>query len=172
VGGVPHLILVGLPGAGKTTVGAALAERLGWPFLDLDARIEERAGMRVAQIFEALGESAFRGMERAATMELAESTSRFVVAPGGGWITVPGLVELVRPPSRLVFLQVAPTTAIQRLEASVANRPLLAGPDPLAALHRLLTARQAFYLQADHTLSVDLMTPDEVAAAIMTLAGH
>ena len=171
MGGVPHLILVGLPGAGKTTVGAALAVRLGWPFLDLDERIEAQTGMRIPEIFAKQGEGAFRELERAATMELAESPTQSVVAPGGGWIAVPGLVELVRPPSKLIFLQVAPTTAFRRLAASVADRPLLAGADPLAALNGLLAERQAFYLQADHTLSVDSMTPDEVASAILTLAG-
>ena len=93
-----------------------------------------------------------------------------VVAPGGGWITVPGLVELLRPPSQLIWLQLSPSRALERLGSDVSTRPLLAGPDPLARMMALLAARETFYLQADHTLSVDSMTLDQVVDAILPLA--
>jgi shikimate kinase len=170
VGGAPHLILVGIPGAGKSTVGAALAARIGWPFLDLDARIEQRAGMPVSRIFETQGEAAFRALEREATEELARLEQAAVVAPGGGWIAVPGLVDLVRPPSRLIWLRLSTRAALDRLGAGVAARPLLAGPDPLGALTNLLAVREPYYVQADHTVSVEMMTVADVVAEILTLA--
>lgn len=165
-----HLILVGLPGAGKSTVGRLLAEQLRRPFVDLDEHIAARAGMSVRDIFAVHGEAAFRAFERDATLELAESAVPMVIAPGGGWITVPGMIDAVRPPSKLVWLRVAPSRAIERLGTEVSSRPLLAGENPLAAIEAILAARESFYLQSDHTVSVDSMAPAEVVAAILTLA--
>lgn len=168
--GASHLVLVGLPGAGKTTVGRALAARLGRPFVDLDARITARAGLSVAEIFASQGEARFRELERQATKEIAAAAAPMVVAPGGGWVVVPGLVALLRPPSRLVWLRLSPQSALARMGASVLDRPLLAGDDPLAALTGILATREAAYLQSDHTVSVETMTVDEVVDAIVTLA--
>jgi shikimate kinase len=167
-----HLVLVGIPGAGKSTVGRELARRLRWPFVDLDDEITRQAGMSVREIFTRHGETQFRALERAATERLAQTETPAVVAPGGGWITVSGLVELVRPPSQLIWLQLSPARALERLGAGIKHRPLLAGDDPLAALTTLLTAREAYYLQADHTLSVESMTPAEAAETILALAGR
>lgn len=165
-----HLILVGLPGAGKSTVGREVARRLQRPFVDLDDEICAAAGMSVREIFATHGEARFRDLERAATERLARSDAPAVVAPGGGWITVPGLVRLVRPPSRLIWLQLSAERALARLGAGVAVRPLLAVTDPLAALRDLLKARESFYMQADHTLSVEMMTPPEMVEATLALA--
>lgn len=170
VGRAAHLVLVGIPGAGKTTVARDLAARLQWPFVDLDEEIAARECMSVRDIFATRGEAHFRSLERAATERLAAAEIPAVVAPGGGWITVPGLVELVRPPSRLVWLRVSPERALERLGEGVEARPLLSGPEPLAALTAILTAREAFYLQANHTVSVEMMTPLDAVEAILALA--
>jgi len=167
-----HLLLVGIPGAGKSTVGRELARRMNRPFVDLDEDIETRTGQRITEIFSSLGEMRFREMEREATERLARAESPMVVAPGGGWITIPGLVDVVRPPSQLVWLRLSPARAIQRLGAGISARPLLSGPDPLANLTALLSSREPFYLQADHVLSVDSMTPTEVVDSILALARH
>lgn len=163
-------MLVGIPGSGKTSTGRALARALRWPLFDLDEQIAGRAGMSVRDIFETHGEGHFRALEREVTQELAQVTEPMVVAPGGGWITVPGLVELLRPPAQLVWLKVSPQKAIERMGKGVERRPMLAGPAPLGALAAIAAAREQFYLQADHTVSVDLMTPAAAADAILALA--
>ena len=170
MGRAAHIVLVGIPGAGKSTVGRELAARLQWPFVDLDDEIAAREQMSVRDIFAKRGEAHFRALEREATERLALAEAPAVVAPGGGWITVPGLVELVRPPARLIWLRVSPERALERLGKGVEARPLLSGRDPLAALTAILTAREAFYLQADHTVSVELMTPIDAVEAILALA--
>lgn len=170
MGRAAHIVLVGIPGAGKSTVGRELAARLQWPFVDLDAEIETREGMSVREVFATHGEARFRELEREMTERLARAETPTVVAPGGGWITIPGLVALLRPPSRLIWLQLSPVSALQRLGAGVEERPLLAGPDPLAELTAILTAREAFYLQADHTVSVEKMTPSAIVEHIVALA--
>lgn len=170
MGRAAHLVLVGIPGAGKSTVGRELAARLQWPFVDLDEEITARERMSVRDIFATRGEAHFRALERAATERLALAAAPAVVAPGGGWITVPRLVELVRPPARLIWLRVSPERALERLGPGVETRPLLAGPDPLSALTAILKAREKFYLQADHTVSVEMMTHLDAVEDILALA--
>jgi shikimate kinase len=87
------LILVGLPGVGKTTIGKEVARKLGRPFLDFDQEIERRSGMEVREIFRVKGEDHFRELEFDLTKELS-STGGMVLSPGGGWITQSKSVEL------------------------------------------------------------------------------
>ncbi len=166
----PHLILVGLPGAGKTTVGAAVAERLGRTFLDFDREIERRAGMTIGDIFGQQGEHAFREREREITDELAK-LGNMVLSPGGGWIAVPEVVALLRPPGRIIYLKVRPETALARLGPERAARPLLNRPDPLGELKRLHEQRHALYEQADHAVDTDRLTIQEVTDKVVALAG-
>lgn len=164
-----HLILVGLPGAGKSAVGASLALRLGRPFLDFDAEIERRAGATVAEIFRNRGEGAFRAMELALTRELA-ARPPMVLAPGGGWAVLPGAVALLRPPARMIYLRVRPDVALLRMGSERRSRPLLEDADPLAAIGRLLGAREAAYLSADHVVDVDDVGIEELTAYLARLA--
>ena len=167
----PHLVLVGLPGAGKTTVGAMLAAKLGRSFLDFDAEIERREGMPITQIFGERGEAAFRQLERKLTEELKE-LGNIVLAPGGGWITDPESVAVIRPPAVMVYLRVRPETALKRLGGAAGGRPLLNRPDPLGELTKLFEARRALYQAADHEIATELLTPQQVTDQIVTkLAG-
>jgi shikimate kinase len=165
---LPHLILVGLPGAGKTTVGRAVAEQLGRPFLDFDEDIERREGMPISEIFGSKGEPYFRTLERRLTEELA-TTSGMIVSPGGGWITNPAVVELVRPPARIVYLRLRPETALARLGANRSTRPLLTRGDPLGELNRLLAQRGPAYETADSVLSVELLPLQKVIEMVIAL---
>ena len=167
----PHIVLVGLPGAGKSTVGAMLAQKMGRTYLDFDLEIERREGMPITQVFGERGEAGFRELERKLTEELRE-LGNMVLAPGGGWITDPTIVALIRPPARMVYLRVRPETALQRLGGSAAGRPLLNRPDPLAELNKLFTGRRTMYQAADLEIGTELLKPEEVTEQIMAKFGR
>ena len=164
-----HLVLVGLPGAGKSTVGRSVAARLGRPFVDLDAEIEARGGRTISELFRDDGEEAFRGLEREATAALV-GTAPAVVAPGGGWMTRAETVELLRPHAVLVYLRVTPEAALRRLGPGVAKRPLLNGGDPGAALTALAAAREPLYQTADRVIDTEVLDLQEVIDSLVHMA--
>lgn len=169
----PHLILVGLPGSGKSTVGMQVAELLGRSFLDFDTEIERREGISVREIFASQGEGYFRDRERELTEELREF-GRMILAPGGGWAADPERVRLLRPPARLLYLKVKPETALARLGSDRDARPLLSRPDPLGELRRLLDSRRVAYEGADYVVDTERLALqgviDKVAALASSLA--
>jgi shikimate kinase len=162
-----HIILVGLPGAGKTSVGSILAKSLNCPFIDLDAEIVRRTGRAISAIFASHGEQHFRLLERDATLRLRDARPS-VVAPGGGWVTVPDTVALVRPPAHMAYLKVDPATAARRLYRSAHLRPLLRR-DPHSALAQLLDARRAAYEAADWVIDTEVLDRQEVIDRILLL---
>jgi shikimate kinase len=164
-----HIVLVGLPGAGKSTVGRLLAQALACPWLDLDAEIERRQGLTVSQIFQREGEDAFRDLERMLTLELAGEPG-MVITPGGGWMSREGNVAALRPPARLIHLAVSVDTAVARLGDQVSRRPLLAGPDPITRLATLAVSRIPLYGMADAEIDTQNLTPQEVAEKAVRLA--
>ena len=164
--GTPHLILVGLPGSGKSRAGSAVADALGRDFLDFDLEISRREGKSVAEIFDERGEQHFRELERGLSEEL-RALGNMVLAPGGGWMSRPDAVALLRPPARLVYLKVTPGTAVRRMGAGVGGRPLLNHPDPVSELGRLLASRRVGYESADFVIDVERLAPQEVANRII-----
>ena len=170
-----HVILVGLPGAGKSTVGRLVAAALGCTFLDLDAELERRTGQRVADQFTVDGEAAFRAREAALSVELAtvmRQSGAMVLAPGGGWLANLAASAPLRQAGRLVYLRVTPAVALARLGEQRRARPLLAGDDPLAALEALLERRRAGYESAEVVVDVDALTPAAAAAAVVAALGR
>ena len=166
--GSPHVILVGLPGSGKSTVGRRVARRLGRPFVDFDSEIERREGKTIAQIFSESGEPGFRKLELALTKELAQS-SGMILAPGGGWTTILGTTALFRPPARMIYLRVKAEVAIGRILRGRRIRPLLETANPLETLRTLLAEREAGYLEADHVIDVEVVKSQELIAMIARL---
>lgn len=162
------IVLVGLSGSGKSTVGQIVARKLGWQFLDTDEMVEEASGMSIPEIFAAQGEAAFRERERDA---LADATSRenVVVATGGGAVITPEGRELIGR-GFVVWLVVSPERAAERLEANpeTEDRPLLEG-DVLGRLRRLLEQRRTYYELADAAVDVDALTPDQAADELINL---
>lgn len=163
----PHLILVGLPGVGKTTIGKAAARHLGREFLDFDEEIERRARMNVRDIFKLRGEDAFRAMELELTRELS-TTGGMVLSPGGGWITQQDAVELLRSAGRIIYLRASPEAVARRLRR-VETRPLLAGRDPVVALRELYQKRRAMYETADTVLDTERLARQQLIAKVVEL---
>ncbi len=146
-----------------------MADRVGRPFLDFDTEIVRREGASVARIFAERGEEHFRAVERRLTEELRGSGG-MVLAPGGGWAAAPGNVALLRPPGRIIYLRADPETVLRRLRRSRNRRPLLAGPDPLGTLRRLLADREAFYRQADCVVDTEVLDLQRLIDAVAELA--
>jgi len=140
-----HIVLVGLPGSGKTTVGRRVANLLGTAFTDIDETAVAAAGMSVAEIFRVGKEAQFRRIERAA-MDGALAAPPHVVAPGAGWMVQPGNLAAAAD-AVLVYLRISPEAAAARL-AGDQSRPLLLDADPAARLSELLAQRERWYSQA------------------------
>jgi shikimate kinase len=164
-----HLVLVGLPGAGKSTIGALVATQAHRPFLDFDVEIARRYGAPVSKIFSDRGEAFFRGLERMLTMELVDAQA-MILAPGGGWITQTTTTALLRGRARIIYLQVSPSVALARLGGQVVDRPLLRVDDPLAKLEELFQARRQLYERAEHVVNTETLSPQELVDFLVGLA--
>jgi shikimate kinase len=164
----PVAVLVGAPGAGKTTVGRLLADRLGVRFRDTDEDVEAAAGMPVSDIFVESGEETFRELERSAVRRaLAEHDG--VLALGGGAVLDPGTRELLRD-QPVVHLVISSPVAAKRVGLA-RDRPLLIGA-PRAQLAALLKARTPLYEEvARITAETDDRTPEQVADDVLHALG-
>lgn len=160
----PLVVLVGPPGAGKTTVGQRLAERLGVEFLDTDAAVEARAGRPVSEIFVVDGEPVFRRLEHEAVAAALREHDG-VLALGGGAVLDPATRELLRA-HRVVFLDVDLGAAVRRVGLDT-PRPLLIG-NPRATLRKQLTDRRPHYLEvATAVVATSALSPAEVVDAVL-----
>jgi shikimate kinase len=172
-----HLVLVGMMGVGKSSVGRRLALRLGRPFVDTDRIVEERAGRTVAEIFADQGEPAFRALESQAVQQVLGSRDWAVVAFGGGAVLDPANRELAREAALVVWLQ-APARELARRVGSAqrrsgAGRPLLPSGQPAqAVLDGIARQREDTYRAAAHLL-IDTAgrSPGQVATAVLAATG-
>ena len=163
-----HVLLVGLPGVGKSLVGQLVAEGLPAPLLDIDSILVRQMGMPVAQIFGMVGEPRFRAMERDA-VDTAQAREPAVIVPGAGWAAQPGQLEAAKRASLIIYLKCSAVTAARRSGLGEV-RPLLTGADPVDRTRGLLAAREPFYKLADYEVAADLKPAPAVAQEVVRLA--
>ncbi len=149
----PGLYIVGFMGSGKTTVGRALAKRLGWRFADLDEDIESREQMRISEIFDQRGESEFRRIEHEALRRRVADVARgvpWVIAVGGGCFTVPQNFDLISNHGLSLWLD-APLDVVKMRVAHSSTRPLARDPE---RFDQLFQERHAAYERADYRIEI------------------
>jgi shikimate kinase len=162
-----HLVLVGLMGSGKTTVGRLLAARLHRPFFDSDEMVEARTGRTVREIFEADGEAAYRPLETDALLDALGSTEPAVIAAAGGVVLSPvNRDALRRGAAKVVWLRASPALLVERALRQD-HRPLLER-DPEVTMAQMAAQRTALYEGvADEVIDIDDLTPAQVADRVI-----
>ena len=154
--GDPHrasrVALIGLRGAGKSTLGRMLAEQLNVPFLELNQEIERVAGCSVREIYDLYGAGAYRRYERRALEEAVQIYSDVVIATPGGIVSDPATFNELLSHCTTVWLQAQPDEHMSRVVAQGDTRPMAANPEAMDDLRRILDGRSAFYSKADHVL--------------------
>lgn len=161
-----HVALLGLRGAGKSTIGPLLAERLQRPFVELDARIAAASGLRLDEIFQLHGEAYYRAIERSELLRLLAGEP-CVLAVGGGIVTDAQSFAALRQRARTVWLRAAPEHHWQRVIAQGDTRPMADNEQAFVDLRRILAEREPLYRQAD--LVVDT-SAQSIEAAVDELA--
>ncbi len=155
-----RVALIGLRGAGKSTLGRALAKRLDLPFVQLNKEIEEAAGMGQDEIFDLLGQTAFRRLERQCLEQVIETHPRAVIETGGGLVAEAGTYERLLSSCHTIWLQASPEEHMARVAAQGDQRPMAGNREAMDDLRRILIGRENLYRKADATLDTTDRTID------------
>jgi XRE family transcriptional regulator, aerobic/anaerobic benzoate catabolism transcriptional regulator len=163
----PVIALVGLRGAGKSSVGAVLAKRLAAPLVELDELIAREAQMTLPSIFEIHGERYYRTIEREVLRRLLDEEKSMVVATGGSLVTDPETWGLLRSRARTVWLKAAPQDHWDRVVAQGDVRPMRGRPRAMNELKQLLASRSPLYQQAELTVETSGKKLSEIASLVV-----
>ena len=147
-----RLALVGLRGAGKTTLGSALADALQLPFVELDREIERDAGISLSEVFSLYGQTGYRRIERRCLERIVQSDKQLVVAVGGGIVSEPETYNLLLASCFTVWVKASPAEHMARVVAQGDFRPMQGNTEAMEDLNRILNAREPLYRKADITL--------------------
>ena len=167
-----RIALIGLRGAGKSTLGAMLADRLEVPFLELDRLIEQESGVALSAIFDLYGQSGFRRLERRCLDQVIERHPRFVLATGGSLVSEPATFERLLTMCFTVWLRATPEEHMQRVIAQGDMRPMADNRESMSDLRRILEVREPLYRKADLTIETSGTTVDESLASLLREAGN
>jgi shikimate kinase len=160
-----NIVLTGMMGTGKTTVGHYLADRLQLPFYDCDELIEQESGLSIPAIFRDRGEAVFRAVERAVVSRLAE-VEGCVIATGGGTIVDSENLRRLQVHGDIVCLTAAPERILERTRG-MEHRPLLWSPDKLERIREVMRLRAPIYAQVGEPIDTTDLSVEEVAALIL-----
>lgn len=160
------IILTGLPGSGKSTVGKFLSDKTGFGFIDLDSLIEENEGLKITEIFAKFGEKYFRTLETGMIKTL-KSKNSFILSTGGGTFQNEDNILLLKNLGTVFYLNVSPDIIYERIKGDK-TRPLLNTKDPKAALFDLLLKRDENYKKADYTVNA-AQNVDDTANEILNI---
>ena len=166
-----HILLVGMMGAGKTTIGNLLADTLGWEYRDSDADVEASTGLSVPELFARDGEAAFRRAEADVLARACTGSKPSVISVAGGAVLNPDNRKLIVSSGTVVWLRARPATLAARVGDGV-GRPLL-DDDPAAALDRLNAVRVPLYAEvADMVIDVDDLAPGDIVRSVLDTVQH
>lgn len=160
------LTLVGLRGAGKSTIGPILAHNLSVPFVEMDALIADASGLPLDQLFELHGERYYRRVEREIVTRVLRRGDPMVLAASGGVVNEPSTWDLLRGRSTVVWLRASPEQHWNRVVAQGDRRPMADNPDAMAELRAIHAARERLYADAHITIDTGRLSPEEAAAEI------
>ena len=162
-----RVALIGLRGAGKSTLGAMLAERLKVPFLELDRLIEQESGVSLSAIFDLYGQGGFRRFERRCLDDIIERYPRFVVATGGSLVSEPATFERLLTMCYTVWLRASAEDHMQRVIAQGDMRPMADNRESMSDLERILAVREPLYRKADLTVDTSNLPPERATKLIV-----
>jgi XRE family aerobic/anaerobic benzoate catabolism transcriptional regulator len=165
-----RIALLGLRGAGKSTLGAKLAQALEVPFVELDREVEKEAGAPLGEVFSLYGQEAFRRFERKALARVLQQTPRAVIATGGSLVNDPDTYNLLLDHCTCVWLKATPEEHVQRVMAQGDMRPFKGSPAALEEIRRLLADRGRLYARADAVLDTSGRTVRQNLAELRALA--
>jgi XRE family aerobic/anaerobic benzoate catabolism transcriptional regulator len=166
-----RLALVGLRGAGKTTLGQGAAQALGVPFVELDREIERASGMELSEIFSTHGQVMFRRLERQCLETIIKRFEQAVIATGGSLVTEPATYDLLLTSCFVVWLQATPDQHMDRVIAQGDLRPMAEGPRAMDDLKAILESRTPLYAKADAEVSTSGKTHAEALSALLECIG-
>lgn len=166
-----RIALIGLRGAGKSTLGARLAHELGRPFIELDRLIEAEAGVPLGEVFDLYGQQGFRRLERRCLDQVIAAHKRAVIATGGGLVSDAATFARLRAACFTIWIKASPGEHMERVIAQGDMRPMAQNRESMADLRRILRAREPLYATADAQLDTQGQSLTESVATLLVLAG-
>jgi XRE family aerobic/anaerobic benzoate catabolism transcriptional regulator len=167
-----RICLIGLRGAGKSTLGRLLGETLSVPFIELNRDIEEQSGMPVNEVMALYGQEGYRRLERQALERIVQMTDCVVLAVAGGIVSEPETYNFLLRNFHTVWLKATPEEHMQRVRTQGDERPMAGNPKAMEELNAILTAREALYARADLTVDTSGRTLEQSRADLLAAVGQ